>query len=241
MHAHPRTLPRSVDVALAALLLVLASPLILLIAGVLALTGRGRVIYTQERLGLAARPFRIHKFRTLAKDRPDDDGVTPTGDERVTRVGAWLRHTRLDELPQLYDVLRGAMALVGPRPETAANLDRVDPALLERWLSVRPGLTGATQLAFIGEDDVLAGVRDPTAAYRQILVPAKVHHGIAWLQTRSARGDLAILVRTPLVLASRRRRLESRRAASALLERSHSDHAVESVASTKPTPRSEPR
>jgi len=218
MHERPRTLPRAVDVALAGVLLVLAAPVLLVVAVVVAATGRGRILYAQERLGRGGRPFRIHKFRTLAVDRPEDDGVTPTGDARVTRVGAWLRHTRLDELPQLYDVLRGAMALVGPRPETAANLRCVEPALLERWLSVRPGLTGPTQLAFIAEDDLLAAVADPTEAYREILVPAKVRHGVDWLASRTAWGDLATLLRTPLVLASPGRRRASRRVVRALLD-----------------------
>jgi lipopolysaccharide/colanic/teichoic acid biosynthesis glycosyltransferase len=206
------------DIALASVLLLLLSPLLLVIALVVAVDGRGRVIFSQERIGCAGRPFRIHKFHTLDVVDPVDGAVVATGDPRPTRVGAWLRHTRLDELPQLYDVLRGAMALVGPRPETALNLGSVDAQQRARWLCVRPGLTGPTQLAFIAEDDVLASVADPTKVYREILVPAKVRHGIDWLARRSMWADLAVLLRTPVVLASSRRREASRRFVRSLLE-----------------------
>lgn len=215
---HPgRTLPRAFDLAVAGVALLLLLPVMLAIALAIAV-GSGRpVLFAQVRLGRGCRPFRMHKFRTLRPGSAADDRVAPEGDPRVTPIGAWLRHNRLDELPQLWDVLRGDMALVGPRPEPPANLTAVDPAQLARWLSVLPGLTGPTQLAFIAEDELLAGVEGPTAVYRSVLVPAKVRHGIAWLESRRLAGDLAVLLRTPFVLASRRARRRSRRQVEAVL------------------------
>jgi lipopolysaccharide/colanic/teichoic acid biosynthesis glycosyltransferase len=212
-----RTLPRALDVALAAAGLLVLAPIMAAIALAIAFAGDGPILYSQVRLGRRCAPFRMHKFRTLTVGSDEDSAIAPEGDPRATRVGRWLRHSRLDELPQLYDVLRGSMALVGPRPETPANLAEIDREQLEHWLSVLPGLTGPTQLAFIAEDELLADAASPTALYRNVLVPAKARHGIAWLERRSVAGDLAVLLRTPLVLASRRARQRSRRHVEALL------------------------
>jgi len=228
-----RTLPHAADVALAATLLLVLMPLMLVIALAIALSEGRPILFGQIRLGQHRQPFVMRKFRTLEIGRIESESVTPQGSSKMTRLGAWLRHTRLDELPQLYDVLTGRMALVGPRPETPANLEAVEPDELDRWLAVRPGLTGATQLAFIAEDAVLAHAIDATASYRKLLVPAKVRHGIAQMRTRSASADLAVLLRTPIVLASRRARARSRRHVEALL--GGQEHAgVASVRSSRP-------
>jgi lipopolysaccharide/colanic/teichoic acid biosynthesis glycosyltransferase len=212
-----RTLPRALDVCIAAIALALLSPVMIGIAVAIAITSGRPVFFSQVRLGRSCEPFRMHKFRTLVANGDDDGSITPEDDPRVTRVGRWLRHSRLDELPQLYDVLRGRMALVGPRPETPANLSEVRDAELARWLSVRPGITGPTQLAFIAEDELLRQEASPTETYRRVLVPAKVRHGIEWLGTRTPLGDLAVLPRTLWVLASRRERMRSRRDVEVLL------------------------
>lgn len=217
-----------VDLCLAGAALVLLTPLMLAIAAAIVATSGRPVFFSQVRLGRNRDPFRIHKFRTLDPDGSREDEIAPEGDPRVTRIGAWLRHTRLDELPQLYDVLRGAMALVGPRPETRANLSAVDDEQLDRWLSVRPGITGPTQLAFIAEDELLRQSANPTQTYRRVLVPAKVADGIEWLATRTLAGDLAVLPQTLVVLASRRARLRSRRHIEALLREAEASRGVAS-------------
>jgi len=132
-------------------------------------------------------------------------------------VVGWVRHRRLGVFPQVSVVLRGAMALVGPRPETRAAVSAVDEEQVCRCFSVRPGITGPTQLAFIGEDELLQEFANPTQTYRHVLVPAKVAHGIEWLATRTLSGDLAVLPQTLVVLASRRARSRSRRQLEALL------------------------
>jgi lipopolysaccharide/colanic/teichoic acid biosynthesis glycosyltransferase len=205
------------DLGIALLAGVVLAPVMIGIALAIVLDDGRPILFRQLRLGRGRVPFHIHKFRTLAAAEDESDAIAAEGDPRVTRVGRWLRHYRLDELPQLYDVLRGRMALVGPRPETPANLTRVDEWQLARWLAVRPGLTGATQLAFIAEDELLGHTDDPTGTYRRVVVPAKVRHGIEWLATRTLLDDLALLPRTLVVLASRRGRSPSRRRLEALL------------------------
>jgi lipopolysaccharide/colanic/teichoic acid biosynthesis glycosyltransferase len=223
-----RTLPRALDLCLAALALLLLSPVMLAIAVAIASADGSPVLFSQVRVGRNRKAFRIHKFRTLAVGSDEDDTIAPRGDPRVTRVGRWLRHSRLDELPQLYDVLRGRMALLGPRPETPANLAAVDDEDLTRWLSVRPGLTSPTQLAFISEDELLERASNPTETYRKVLVPAKVRHGIEWLTSRSLADDLALLPRTVIVLASRRARLRSRRFVETLVHEAETPRSLDS-------------
>lgn len=199
---------RLVDVVLALSLLLLVAPLLVLLVLAIRLLDGGPVLFVQERLGRHGRPFRIHKLRTLAPGASVT--VTAVGDPRTTRLGRWLRELHLDELPQLFDVLRGHMALVGPRPEVPANLEAIAPDDLRRVLAVRPGITGPTQLAFLAEDELLAGLPDPVAAYRRTLVPAKVAADLDWLPRRSLVSDLRLLVATPFLVCSRRARERSR-------------------------------
>lgn len=170
----------------------------------------GPAIFTQQRLGRRCRLYPMHKFRSLKHGCGEAMTIVVENDARVTRVGHWLRHLRIDELPQLLDILMGRMALVGPRPEVPANLEAIAPEERERLLSVRPGLTGPTQLEFIAEDTLLAETSDPTATYRRIIVPAKVRRDLAWLPTRSLSSDVLVLLRTPMVLLSRRSWTRSR-------------------------------
>jgi lipopolysaccharide/colanic/teichoic acid biosynthesis glycosyltransferase len=146
------------DFALALVLLALASPLLVLLALLVKLTSRGPVLYSQMRLGKNGRPFRIYKFRTMAHDCERHSGPrwsTP-GDPRVTPLGRFLRRAHLDELPQLWNVLKGDMALVGPRPERpefVPQLERAIPRYRER-LAVRPGLTGLAQVRLPADTDL---------------------------------------------------------------------------------------
>lgn len=200
-------LPRAVDAGLAALLLLVALPLLLGIALALRCRG-GPVWFVQTRLGYLGRSFAMVKFATHTTTA--GASVTTSIDPRVPRLRRWLRHWRLDELPQLLHVLRGDLALVGPRPEVPANLAEVAPADLAAVQSVRPGLTGPVQLAFAGEGEVLAGCADPVAVYRRVLVPWKVRLDRRLLARRSWRGDLWVLLGTPWRLVDPRERERSR-------------------------------
>ena len=189
------TAKRALDLALAGIGLVVTAPALGLIALLVRRSSAGPVIFQQERVGRYGRPFRIHKFRTL---RDDAAGplVTASGDRRMTPIGGVLRRTKLDELPQLWDVLRGEMSLVGPRPEVPTYAALWPSAQRETILSVRPGITDPVSLMFRNEADELALAADPDQHYRTALLPRKAQLYAEYVQTRSLAGDVAILLRT---------------------------------------------
>lgn len=193
---------RLLDVTLAALLLAAFSPLTAASAVAIKIDSPGPVFFRQERVGLAGRPFHIHKFRSM---RVVHDGrlVSSTGDTRVTRVGRLLRRTKLDELPQLIDVLQGNMSLVGPRPEVPTYVSLWPAERKEVILSVRPGITDPASIALRNEADELASVPDPEAYYIQVLLPRKTAIYFDYVTRRSLLGDVMILLRTALAVVTR--------------------------------------
>ena len=186
---------RALDLALAATGLVTTAPALVLIALLIRRSSAGPVIFRQERVGRYGRPFRIHKFRTLRVDAPGPL-VTASSDRRVTPLGGVLRRTKLDELPQLWDVLRGEMSLVGPRPEVPTYAALWPAAERETILSVRPGITDPVSLMFRNEAEELSLAADPDQHYRTALLPRKAQLYAEYVQTRSLAGDVAILLRT---------------------------------------------
>ena len=184
---------RSLDVVLAGIVLAIVSPLFAAIAVLVVVDSPGPVFYRAERVGFRGRRLRMLKFRKMhaAARGPD---LTLAGDERLTRVGAWLARTKLDELPQLLHVLRGDMSLVGPRPEAPGFVARY-PAEYSVILSTRPGLTGYTQLAFAREGSIL-DPKDAYGHYVRALLPQKVELDQLYATNRSIRRDLQILVAT---------------------------------------------
>jgi lipopolysaccharide/colanic/teichoic acid biosynthesis glycosyltransferase len=183
--------------ALAGLLLL--APLLLLVGLWIKLDSPGPVFYRQQRVGRHGVPFRIHKFRTM---RADAGGLPLTvgDDARVTRAGSWLRRTRLDELPQLIDVLQGSMSLVGPRPEVPRYVAHYPAGLRERALAVRPGITDPASLDFIDEAARLAAAADPEREYIERILPAKLQRAADYAEHASLATDLAVLWRTLRVL-----------------------------------------
>ncbi len=192
------TIRRAMDLWLGALALVASAPLVVGAVVAMRLTGdHGPVLYRAPRVGERLQPFMALKIRTM---RPGVGGtrVTLSADPRVTRVGRVLRHYRIDELPQLVNVLRGEMALVGPRPEDPRYVDPTDP--LHRFVfGARPGITGPTQLTFRAESELFTG-SDPEAAYRERVLPEKLAMDAAYLRRRTLASDLAILGRTVAVI-----------------------------------------
>jgi len=190
---------RLFDIAISALALLLLSPLLALVALVVRIDSPGPALYRQERVGRHGAPFFIHKFRTMrhgAAGMP----LTVGSDARITRAGAFLRRTRLDELPQLFDVLRGAMSLVGPRPEVPRYAAHWPPALRERVLAVRPGITDPTSLAHLDEATLLAAAADPEREYIERILPAKARAAAEYAEHATLASDLAVLWRTLRVL-----------------------------------------
>ena len=188
------------DLFVAGTLLVLLGPPLLAL-GLVLLLGQGRpVLFRQSRIGRNGVPFDILKFRTMRSPQPGEAQVTAgDADVRITPIGAALRRRRLDELPQLWNVLRGDMSLVGPRPEVPRFVEPNDP-IWQAVLSVRPGITGPDALAFRNEGEALAYSTDPEAHYREVLLPAKLQIQAQYAAERSVLGDLRILFRTLGVL-----------------------------------------
>jgi lipopolysaccharide/colanic/teichoic acid biosynthesis glycosyltransferase len=193
---------RLFDIVVSAAALLVLSPVLLAITLAEWLSG-GPAFYRQQRLTLYGERFEILKFRTMVvgADRMSAN-VSPSGDPRVTRLGRFLRRTYLDELPQLFNVLRGDMSLVGPRPETAEFVALLAPEE-RRVLTVRTGIAGPSTLAFMDEADILAAVSDPVAYYRTTMVHDRVRADLTYLDHRSLGYDLQLLFRQVTAIARR--------------------------------------
>lgn len=195
---------RLFDLAGAALGLLLLSPLLLGVAVWIKLDSPGPVFYRQPRVGRHGRVFHIHKFRTMGVGADQvGPAITVGEDARITRAGRALRDRRLDELPQLIDVLLGHMSLVGPRPEVPRYVALYPPALREQVLAVRPGLTDPASLAFRDEAALLARASDPEREYVEVILPAKLATAAAYAQRASVWSDLGVLARSVAVLLGR--------------------------------------
>ena len=193
-------LKRTLDITAAALGLLLLSPLLLMVALLIRLDSKGPVFFRQVRVGRYGQPFRIFKFRTMhdapavsVSAGPAGPQLTVAGDARITRVGALLRRTKLDELPQLIDVLRGRMSLVGPRPEVPRYVEHYPPASRERVLSVRPGITDFASLRYRNENALLARASDPEREYVDVILPSKLRYALDYVDNASVAGDLRVL------------------------------------------------
>ncbi|RCX11640.1 lipopolysaccharide/colanic/teichoic acid biosynthesis glycosyltransferase [Extensimonas vulgaris] len=184
---------RGFDLLLATPALLLALPLLGVIALVIRLDSRGPVFFRQTRVGRGGRLFRIHKFRTMHLHDGAGPQLTAAHDARITRVGRWLRRSKLDELPQLIDVLAGHMSLVGPRPEVPRYMALYAPEVRARILSVRPGITDRAAIAFRDEERLLAAAPDPERVYVEQIMPIKQRYYLDYVAQRSLRGDLRIL------------------------------------------------
>lgn len=187
---------RALDSIASTLGLLLASPVLLVVAVLIKGTSPGPVFYRQERVGLEGRCFRIVKFRTMCQGADQfGPGITSSGDPRVTAIGRWLRRVKLDELPQLWNVLKGEMSLVGPRPEVLRYVESYSTAH-RRVLSVRPGITDLASIAYRGEEELLAGHSDLDRYYREVVLPDKLDMNLEYLDRMSFTYDLLLMVRT---------------------------------------------
>jgi len=188
---------RLFDWLLATLGLLVLAPMLLLMAVWIKLDSPGPVFYRQERVGRHGQPFRIHKFRTM-RHEPQGAGlqITVGGDARITRVGHVLRASKLDELPQLLDVWLGTMSLVGPRPEVPRYVAVYPPALRDKVLSVRPGITDLASIEYRDESSVLAQAADPEQAYIHEVLPRKLALSAKYVDEATLWGDVRLIWRT---------------------------------------------
>jgi len=181
-------------------IIVLAIPLAL-VALLIKLDDGGPVFFRHERVGHRGRPFLLWKLRTMRTGAEKaGPGVTVDGDDRITRLGRWLRAYKLDELPQLINVLRGDMSLVGPRPEIASVV-ALYSAQQRAILDIMPGITDPASLKYRNEAALLARYEDPLTAYLEEVVPDKVRISIEYAQKATLWSDVGVLFRTTLPLS----------------------------------------
>ncbi len=188
-------LKRAFDIFAAAVALIIFSPLLLLIALLVGLSSPGGIFYRQTRIGLHGKPFRLLKFRSMYV-RSDQKGLLTVGtDKRITPVGRFLRRYKLDELPQLWNVLRGDMSIVGPRPEVPQYVQHYTDEQ-KKVLSVRPGLTDYASLHYIDEAAVLAQSKNPEQTYLEEILPHKLELALQYIEKQSFAEDLRIIFKT---------------------------------------------
>ena len=189
---------RALDVAVSSLGLLVLLPLFAFIGCLVKLTSAGGIFYRQTRIGRGGRRFKILKFRSMVVGGTDKGlKITVSGDSRVTSIGRVLRRYKLDEVPQLWNVLRGDMSLVGPRPELPIYVAayREDQ---RQVLAVRPGITDPASLAYRREEEILAKHKDPEQFYRTQVLPDKLARNLVYLQAISLKTDLRIIFETVL-------------------------------------------
>ena len=194
---------RVVDLLAAGAALLVLAPVLVATAVAVRLSSPGPVLFRQARAGRGGRPFMLLKFRTM-RDGAHGPGVTRAGDARLTRVGAWLRRWKIDELPQLLNVLRGEMSLIGPRPEIPEYLLRMEAAG-RAYLAVQPGLADAATLVFYDEATLLAAASDPERYYLDHVLPDKVRLSVAYAAQRTLASDVRLIWALALRTAGLRR------------------------------------
>ena len=190
-------LKRAIDITGSGLALLVGLPLLMVIAIAVAVDSGFPVLCRQRRVGRGFRQFQLLKFRSMVANHRGLR-ITVAGDSRVTRVGRFLRATKLDELPQFWNVLCGDMSLVGPRPELPEYVEMFR-SRYEHVLSVRPGITDLASIRFRDEEELLGRSSDPLREYAKSVLPAKLDLADEYLQKRSFWFDIVILVKTLLV------------------------------------------
>jgi len=194
---------RVFDVIMAAVGLLLLTPILLLVSLLIKLDSPGPVFFTQERMGRKFRPFRIYKFRTMVPDAPRLGGkVTAGADPRITRIGRYLRWMKVDELPQLLNVLKGDMSVVGPRPEVRqyVELFRSD---YEEILQVSPGITDLASMHYRHEAELLGRSENPEDRYVKEILPEKIKLAKEYLHRSSFLFDIVVLLKTFVAIVKR--------------------------------------
>lgn len=187
---------RGLDVISSLMGMVVLLPIILCISLWIKLDSRGPVFFRQERVGKGGKPFRIYKFRTMIVDAERyGKQITVGHDSRITKSGRWLRKYKLDELPQLFNVLFGHMSLVGPRPEVPYYVSLYNEEQ-RKVLSVRPGITDAASIKYRNENDVLAAATEPERVYVEQIMPDKLRLNMEYIHQSSVLEDIRIIMLT---------------------------------------------
>lgn len=175
--------------------LLLLFPLLLLLSVLIKLDSKGPVLFRQERVGRYGKLFTLVKFRSMTVKQESDSTVSVRGDVRITKTGAFLRRFKLDELPELWNVLKGEMSLVGPRPDVPGFADQLEGED-RQVLNLRPGITGPASLKYANEEEILAKVDDPERYNREVIFPDKVRINLDYYQGQNIWLDLKIIFAT---------------------------------------------
>jgi lipopolysaccharide/colanic/teichoic acid biosynthesis glycosyltransferase len=182
------------DSLISVIALVVLSPVLLVVAAAVLVEDGLPILFAQDRVGRKGKLFRLLKFRTM-RDRAAGPTITASGDSRITRVGGFLRKFKLDELPQFWNVVRGEMSVVGPRPEVPQFVDLSSP-VWRAVLEVRPGITDPASIAFRHEEALIAKAADPIRYYRECVLPSKLAMNLAYLKNRSPWMDFKVILET---------------------------------------------
>ena len=197
------TLKRIIDIILSSIAIILLSPILILIIIILKLTGEGEIFYLQERVGYKTKSFMIYKFATMVKNSPNigTGDVTLRNDPRVTKAGKFLRESKLNELPQLFNIFMGDISVIGPRPLMRAGFNRYSLNFQNSVYNVKPGLTGIGSIVFRDEERILTESElTPHECYKEIILPYKGELEI-WYQTNcSLFLDLQLIFMTAWVI-----------------------------------------
>jgi len=186
---------RIFDVISSLLVLVLLSPLLLIIGLWIIFDSKGGAFYKQERIGKDRKPFGLYKFRSMRPDSDKKGQITIGNDDRITKVGKFIRKYKIDELPQLINILIGDMSVVGPRPEVKKYVDLYNDEQL-KVLSVKPGLSDYASIEYFDEQSVLGKAKDPNKEYIDVVMPAKLKLNLKYIADKSLMTDLKIVFKT---------------------------------------------
>ncbi|ABV86740.1 sugar transferase [Shewanella pealeana] len=195
---------RTFDFLLSGVGLLFLSPLFLIVAIWIKVDSPGPIFFRQSRVGLFGRDFLIHKFRTMRVDSESSGRLTVGKDSRITRSGHFLRKSKIDELPQLIDVLLGTMSLVGPRPEVREFIDCYPDDVKEKVLSVRPGITDRASIEMVDENEILSKYEDPRQAYIEHILPIKQNYYIEYVKNNTLLLDVTLIFQTLLKIIGKR-------------------------------------
>ena len=195
---------RIIDILLSFIVLVLGMPFYLIIGMLIALDTKGRVLYKQSRVGRNNVDVELSNFRTMCVDADQGSLITVgTHDARITRVGAFLRRFKIDEVPQFFNILKGEMSIVGPRPEVRKYVDMYTPEQM-RVLSVRPGLTDYASIRYVNENEILAASSDPERTYIEDIMPDKLNLNLKYIDEQSFWTDVKIILQTIIAIINRK-------------------------------------
>lgn len=187
---------RFLEILFSLLSLIILSPLFLIIAFLIKIDSKGSIFYIQKRVGKNNKDFNLVKFRTMFV-KSDRQGLLTVGerDNRITGTGRWIRKYKIDELPQLINILKGEMSFVGPRPEVRKYVELYDDRQ-KQVLSVKPGLTDYASVEYVNENKILAGFSNPGKAYIEQIMPAKLELNLQYIKEQGLLADLKIIMKT---------------------------------------------